>query len=63
MGCKTYPIEFKREANCLVIDKGFTLAAAHKMMVVGQTAMRAGRQLKEECGGKTQPPERSGVLI
>lgn len=49
-----YSIEFKNDAACLVLDKGYTLQEACKAVGVGGTALRRWvNQLRVERNGIT----------
>ncbi len=50
----TYSIEFKNDAACLVLDKGYTLSEGCKAVGVGDTALRRWvNQLRVERNGIT----------
>lgn len=49
---RTFSIEFKRDAACLVLDQGYSIAEAVKSLGVGETALRRWvEQLEQERGG------------
>jgi transposase len=51
---QTYSIEFKNDAACLVLDKGYTVIEACKAVGVGTTALhRWVNQLRIERNGIT----------
>lgn len=51
---RTFTTEFKHEAACLVLDKGYTLPEASRSLNVGETALRRWvQQLEAERGGTT----------
>ena len=50
----TYSIEFKNDAACLVLDKGYTTTEACQAVGIGQTALRRWvNQLRIERNGIT----------
>lgn len=51
---RTFTTEFKHEAACLVLDKGYKLPEASRSLNVGETALRRWvQQLEAERGGAT----------
>lgn len=51
---RSFPIEFKHEAACLVLDQGYSVPEASRSLDVGETALRRWvDQLKLERGGET----------
>jgi len=51
---RTFTIEFKQEAACLVLDKGYSIPEACRSLDIGETALRRWiAQLEEERGGIT----------
>ena len=51
---RTFTTEFKHEAACLVLDKGYKLPEASRSLNVGETALRRWvQQLETERGGTT----------
>ena len=51
---RTFTTEFKHEAACLVLDKGYKLPEASRSLNVGETALRRWvQQLEAERGGTT----------
>ncbi len=51
---RTFTTEFKHEAACLVLDKGYKLPEASRSLNVGETALRRWvQQLDAERGGTT----------
>src|SRR5690625_5337244 len=51
---RTYTPEFKKEAACLVLDQGYSVAQACTSLGVGETAMRRWvQQLEQERQGMT----------
>jgi len=51
---RTFTLEFKHEAACLVLDKGYNIAEASRSLDVGETALRRWMtQLEKERGGIT----------
>jgi len=51
---RTFTTEFKHEAACLVLDKGYRIPEASRSLNVGETALRRWvQQLEAERGGST----------
>jgi transposase len=51
---RSFSIEFKHEAACLVLDQGYSVPEASRSLDVGETALRRWvDQLKLERGGET----------
>lgn len=51
---RSFSWEFKREAACLVLDQGYSIAEACRSLDVGETALRRWvDQLGRERGGVT----------
>jgi len=51
---RTFSVEFKHEAACLVLDQGYSISQACQAVGVGDTAMRKWvNQLQVERGGGT----------
>lgn len=51
---RTFTTEFKREAACLVLDQGYSMAEASGSLDIGETALRRWvKQLEAERGGVT----------
>ena len=51
---RSFSIEFKHEAACLVLDHGYSVLEACRSLDVGETALRRWvDQLKLERGGET----------
>jgi len=51
---RSFSIEFKHEAACLVLDQGYSVLEACRSLDVGETALRRWvDQLKLERGGET----------
>ena len=58
---RTFSIEFKHEAACLVLDQGYSIKAACDAVGVGPTALRRwANQLAAERQGQT--PSKSRAL-
>ena len=51
---RSFSIEFKHEAACLVLDQGYAVPEASRSLDIGETALRRWvDQLKLERGGDT----------